>query len=984
MKTQGSKHGAGLGLPRKSAPSGPKGARPTRSLGALDAEKARDPEDAREAYESLIAPGLRTPPGEASFDAPKQSLIETRAAQGAAAPIEISTPQALALTLGLDNGFKSRVPVRYLTWLASIRGQREATRALSDGELRQRFDALRARVQGGTPVKSVLTEAFALIRETSRRVLGKEHYEVQLLAAMTLVDGNVAQLKTGEGKTLSAGLAAALLALEGKGCHVVTTNTYLAARDAEDLRPLYQALGLSVGVVDSAGQSYDDKRTAYAADITYGHCNTFAFDWLEDQVWWREDWRVQRPLHVAIVDEVDDVLLDSAQQPLVLCGAPLPSDNLDRRQGVMRLASEIAAELDRPENVVIYFEGENRIPKISDEGATRLQTLLADKLGLADEAKAVWQAENAELLFHVKKALEARYSVTSGKEYIRDEGELVLVSETTGHPNPGGRLRHGLHEAVMVKEGRQLEPELSTIGLISYQHYFGAYRKLAGTTGTARGGKDELRDLYGLQVVEVPTNKPIARVDEPDAFFPHPALRDLAAVADVLRTHETGQPVLVSTVHVNASKHVSARLARPLLTFADVMISSEPLLRKTLPLLAGGEALLAARPGKLDEAGRRSLHGPALELLEADPVGRARVASFLADKGLPAELILAHAGGIPHRTLNAETHKEEATIIGAAGQKDAVTVATQMAGRGVDIPLGEGVKELGGLRVVAVEHKTNPRKDDQARGRAGRQGTPGASRFYVSPSDEVFSFLPAHKLRSLASQLSADAVAEPSGSLRRAWESAVEHSQKRAELNKEFERRRSTKLDKIIRTQRMSIIETRQEILGSVELAEHLRSWVHERLRGLAAEVMKVEPESRDVRPEEARQILFTLSPDGALAPSEPLSFEALLARADALIDEYTGASKQLAGQDDAAFNQYLRDTILFTLDQAWVSYLLEQEHQKGTAYLAAYGERDPWVEYTRQAAEAFQDMVRDVRKSAADRFMFHLETSSKPRDTQA
>lgn len=979
MKTQGSKSRAGLGV--LSAPAAPA---PSRT-DATTRGSTLDHEGARAAYTTLIEPGLRPAPGPVELPgAPKQSLLATRAAQSAPAPNEISPSHALALTLGLDNGFKSRVPMRYLGWLSQVRAQRASLLQLTDVELRQRFDAVRAQVRAGTPVRSVLPEAFALIRETSRRVLGKEHYEVQLLAAMTLVDGNVAQLKTGEGKTLSAGLAAALLALEGKGCHVVTTNSYLAARDAEDLRPLFQALGLSVGVVDSAGQSYDQKREAYAADLTYGHCNTFAFDWLEDQVWWRDEWRVQRPLHAAIVDEVDDVLLDSAQQPLVLCGAPVPGENLEQKKSVLRLASEIASELDRPENVALYFEGENRIPKITDEGITRLQTLIADKQGLPDEAQAVWQAENANLLLQVKKALEARYAVQSGKEYIREEGELVLVSETTGHPNPGGRLRHGLHEAVMVKEGREVEPELSTIGLISYQHYFGAYQKLAGTTGTARGGKDELRDLYGLQVVEVPTNKPVARVDEPDAFYPHPALRDLAAVADVLRTHQTGQPVLVSTIHVNASKHLSARLARPLLALADVMVSSEPLLAKTLPLLEGGAELLAAGPRGRSEDERRALAPAVLERLEQDREGAGRVAQFLEEKGLPAGLILAHAAGIPHKTLNAETHREEAAIIGAAGQRDAVTVATQMAGRGVDIPLGEGVKELGGLRVVAIEHKTNPRKDDQARGRAGRQGTPGASRFYVSPSDEVFSFLPAHKLRSLAAQLSADVVAAPKGSLRRAWEGAVEHAQKRAELNKEVERRRSTKLDKIIRTQRQSIMETRREILSSSELAEHLRGWTHERLFELAAQLTSGDPRARKLEPAEARQVLFTLSPDGARAPSGPITFDELLAHADQLIDELSAASMRHAGQDEAAFNQYLRDTTLFTLDQAWVAYLLEQEHQKGTAYLAAYGERDPWVEYTQQAATAFQAMAQDVRRAVADRFMFHLATTAKGSDTQA
>lgn len=977
MKTEGPKTRPGLGLLSVGQPARVESAVP------MTTDAARS-DELRVAYRSIIEPTLAGNSSAIPIEGKAQSLVETRSSQAAPAQAEISAARALALTLGLDTGFQSRIPLRYLTWLSSVRELRSTLLPLSDVALRARFDSVRAQVQGGASVKSVLPEAFALMREFSRRALGKEHYEVQLLAAMTLVDGHVAQLKTGEGKTLSAGLAAALLALEGKGCHVVTTNSYLAARDAEDLRPLYEALGLRVGVVQSGTQTYEQKREAYAADLTYGHCNTFAFDWLEDQVWWREEYRVQRPLHAAIVDEADDVLLDTAQQPLVLCGAPDPNDKLEDRQGVLRMASEIAAELDRPENVVMYFEGEKRLPKLTDEGMTRLQTLVANKTGIKDEQSEVWQVENAPLLFHVKKALEASYSVSRGREYIRDEGELVLVDDATGHPNPGGRLRHGLQDAVLIKEGREPEASLSTIGIISYQGYFTSYPHLGGTTGTARGGKEELRDLYGLQIVEVPTNKPIARVDEPDAFFPHPAIRDLAMVADVLKTHATGQPVLVSTIHVNASKRVSERLSNPLYAIAEVVVSSEPLLRKTLPMLEGGCALsdsLAA--GSTDEA-RAELVPKVLALMLGDPAGLKALAAFLESKGLPAEIILAHQSGIPHRTLNAETHKEEAAIIGAAGQKDAVTVATQMAGRGVDIPLGEGVKELGGLRVVGVEHKTNPRKDDQARGRAGRQGTPGSSRFYVSLSDEVFSYLPAHKLRSLASRLGTDAITEPSGELRRAWEGAVTHAQKRAELNNEVERRRSTKLEAVLRSQRRSILLTRQQVLRSPELAVHLTEWVHDRLEGLARDLMKVDPRSRKLTPDEAKTVLFTLTPDGSRAPEEAVSFGELLKHADELVLEYTAAAKALLGCDDAGFNQDLRDMTLYNLDQAWIAHLLHQEQQKEAAHLSAYGERDPWVEYTRQAAGAFRDMANDVRQTVADRFMFHLQTSSQPRDTES
>lgn len=884
-------------------------------------------------------------------------------------PFPISQKKAWALTLGIPQQFHSRVPASHLAELNKIRRLRPQLLRLTDAQLSERFQAIGARLQKGEPPARFMAEALAIAREVSRRTLKKEPYEVQLLGALALATGHVAQLKTGEGKTLTGALAASFQALHKKGVHVVTTNAYLAERDALELTPLYQGLGLTVGVTKSMGQSYDEKRVAYAQDITYGHCSTLAFDWLEDQVWWRRDWRVQRDLAFAIVDEADDVLLDTAQQPLVLCGAPESGELPPNRREELRLANEIIQAIDPERHLKIYFEREKRRPTLNASGFDALERAMAEKVGVAPND--VWSARFNGLHFQVQKALEARYSVVLGKDFIEDQQQLTLVS-STGHPAPGSRLRHGLMNAVLTDRGQTPEPELSVIGMISYQSYYNMYGKLAGITGTSRGAKEELRDLYRLSVIEIPTHKPVARVDEPDRYFPHPGPRTLAAVADVLESHQKGTPVLVSTISVNASKHFGRRLADPLLTFVDVAVSSRPMFMAVAGLVTGGERLkaeLEVAPGASPEALATQLRA----LLAEDPPAQARVAHLLEGLGLPAQRILAAKDGVPHRVLNAETHQEEVEIYAQAGQLGAITVATQMAGRGVDIPVSPEALLQGGLRIIGVEHKTNRRQDDQARGRSGRQGQVGSSVFYVSPADEVFSYLPAHRLRQLCSLLPTDRIEAPAPSLTKAWQSAIEGSQRRAELVNEMDRRRNVKLDGVIELQRRFLRNVREEILDEPKLVDHVRSWVHE---DLERDLTAPGPVDRGLAIGRYLALLGITAPELA-QPHTPLPL--VHARLDQEMDRMITGTKMARNEDDVAFNQYLRDMILFNLDAAWVLHLQNQEQNKGTAYLAAYADRDPYLEHTKNASDDFRAMEREVRETVVGRFLHHLSSHPLP-----
>jgi|GEM_PF-1459902 len=906
----------------------------------------------------------RVAPARVQLENPRGFLATGLAAKLSPQPLpatSIGPWRALSLTLGLEGGFAGRVPLADLRMLGQIRELKAELTPLTDAALRERFDRLRTRAKSGTALISILPEVLAVIRETSRRVLHKEPYEVQILAALALSQGKLAQLKTGEGKTLAAGLASAALALSGQGAHVATSNGYLAERDAEDLTPLFSALGLSVGVAKSWGQTYEEKRAAYAADITYAHADTLAFDWIEDQTWWQRDWRVQRPLHAVIVDEADEVLLDNANFPLVLCGAPEPAERFEARTALLRSANEIARELDQGQFVRLDHERGKVRPYVTEAGMGEVERLVRQHVGLKTGAE-VWTPEQGPLLLSILQALEARHSVLSGKDYIRQDGQLTLVGSGTGRPNPGARLRHGLMDSVLAKEGKAPEQELLPLGAISYPAFFARYAKLSGMTGTTHGRKEELSELYRLTTVEIPTNRPAQRVDEPDAFFPHPAQRMLAAVADVLETHATGQPILVSTVSVRASKEVAARLADPLLCLTDVALSSGPLLAAACALLPRGAELLSAAhddPSLLHAA--FLANRPAVEAF----------AKLLDGAGLPAHTLLANAAGVPHRVLNAETHAEEAAIIAAAGKKGAITVATQMAGRGTDIPLSPEVLELGGLRVIGIERKANLRQDEQVRGRAGRQGQPGSSRFYVSLSDEVFTFLPAHQLRALAEKVETSRLDELPSGVVAAYEKALAKAQERGEQENAAGRRQGMRLSGALESSRRRMLGWRDEVLDATDLARSLTEWI-------AADGVK-QATLAHFAPAAVIELLKRLDPAAAELAAPAKTADELRAQLTAIVDRRVDAVLLERKEDGPAFNQFLRGLVLSRLDQMWLDHVMSEEDRQREVYLSSFADGDPVVKHEIASLTIFNQSMERTEADIRAAFFSVIRKRSSP-----
>jgi preprotein translocase subunit SecA len=855
------------------------------------------------------------------------------------------------LASGAESAFCSRVPLSYFSTLARIESLRTEVMGLDDEGLKAAVADLRLRRAEGAALQSLIPETFALVREACRRTLGKEHRGVQLLAGMALVDRAVAQLRTGEGKTLVAALSAVLFALDGKGCHVATTNGYLAERDRETLAPLYAALGLTVGVA-RFGQTPQDKRAAYAADITYAHADTLGFDWLDDQLVYRPEWRVQRGLAYAIVDEADDVLLDTAEQPMVLCGAPETDEELEARKSSVGLAYEIADELETGRDVRLFYTRERWRPRLTDEGIVSLESALARRLAI-DPSEA-WSAANAPLIHEVSKALEARYAVRAGEQYIGADDNVVLVSATTGHLQPGSRLRHGLMDAVMRKEGRDLERELSPAGLIGYPSFFNMYGHLSGMTGTARHGRKELRDNYGLSVIEIPPHKPSRRDDLPDLFFPHPAPRLCAALADAIQRIERGQPVLISTDSVADSKSVSERLADPLLVLADLALSSQGLLHEA-----------SRRLGPITGGTERERHAHAVELLRADPSGARSFADFLEGKGVPARAMLGRANGVDHRLLNAETEAKEAAIIARAGERGALTIATQMAGRGTDIALAEGVEELGGLHVLCIGHKANRRKDEQAIGRGGRHGERGSSQFFVAPTDAVFSFLPARVMRDLCRDWRGDEIRQPSGAFLRRLRRSIVDAQERAEVELAHARTINSRFDAVFHLKRRGMLAERDQVLESRELPERVHHWL---LEDLAS--------AREISPDAVRSLFRDLDPD--ICVPDAAGREALDALLAATLERQIARTRVARGEDDDAFRQYVRDMFLYTMDRAWISFLEERDE---LVRQALHATRDPFSELAFSASDRFELLRAQVRDEIVSRYKFHLRThaAAKP-----
>ncbi len=791
--------------------------------------------------------------------------------------------------------------------------------ALDDDGLKARTAALRDRLEGGEKLDDLLGEAFATVREASKRVMGMRHFDVQLVGGMTLNSGRIAEMKTGEGKTLVATLAVYLNALPGKGVHVVTVNDYLASRDAEWMRPLYEFLGLSVGVIRS-GQSSEEKRQAYACDITYGTNNEFGFDYLRDNMAFSLEDKVQRGLHFAIVDEVDSILIDEARTPLIISGAV--DENTELYKVVDRLATHLVAceDPEEPASGDFLLDEKHKQVEITETGHNKVEELMRGE-GLLGEEDSLYAAQNLNLLQHMHSALRARHLYHHDVDYIVSEGQVVIVDEHTGRTMPGRRWSEGLHQAVEAKEGVVVQRESQTLASTTFQNYFRLYEKLAGMTGTADTEAFEFRQIYGLDVVVIPTNKPLIRRDLNDLVYLTAEEKFEAIIKDVQAETEAGRPVLVGTASIETSEYLA---------------------------------------GLMKEA------------------------------------------GIAFNVLNAKQHQSEAEIIAQAGRPGAVTIATNMAGRGTDIMLGgnweaeaakldnpsaeqlealkadwqarhDAVLAAGGLHVVGSERHESRRIDNQLRGRAGRQGDPGSTRFFLSLEDSLMRLFGSDRVQRMMKALGlerGEAIEHKMVS------NAVERAQKKVESRNFDMRKQLLEYDDVANDQRRVIYEQRNEILAAEQVAEAVAG-IREEVLDLAISDY-VPPQSLAEQwdlpgLQDHLKSEFNLEAPVVQWAEEDERFheEQLRERLQAMHRESYEAKVAEAGE--ALMRRFEKQVMLQVLDTRWKEHLQSMDHLRRGIHLRGYAQKNPKQEYKRESFELFQSLLANI-KADVTRILSHVQ----------
>ena len=736
---------------------------------------------------------------------------------------------------------------------------------MSDEELRGMTAEFRERLAKGETLDDILVEAFAVTREAARRVLGLFPYKVQIQGGIILHEGNIAEMKTGEGKTLTETMPVYLNALDGKGVHVVTVNEYLATRDSAEMGEVYRFLGLTVGL-NLNSMNANEKREAYLCDITYSTNNELGFDYLRDNMVVYENQMVQRPLHYAIVDEVDSILIDEARTPLIISGQSGKSTALYTR------ADYFVKGLKEDEDYTIDITSKSIA--LTDTGV--------DKAERVFRLENLYDVDNTALVHHIDQALRANYIMLLDIDYVVDEGEVKIVDPFTGRIMDGRRYSDGLHQAIEAKEAVEIQDESKTMATITFQNYFRMYDKLAGMTGTAKTEEEEFREIYNMNVVQIPTNRPIARKDYSDLLYPNLRSKFSAVVKDIKERHEKGQPILVGTVAVETSEHLSHLL---------------------------------------DQA------------------------------------------GVPHEVLNAKNHFKEAEIILQAGQRGAVTIATNMAGRGTDIKLGSGVKELGGLCVIGTERHESRRIDDQLRGRSGRQGDPGESQFYLSLEDDLMRRFGSERIQGLWERLNDgehedEDLAIQSGMLSR----QVESAQKRVEGNNYDTRKNVLEYDEVMREQREVIYGQRQQIIqGDEPLTPYIKAMIRRTIERQVA--YATEGERKDWQLESLLEFAQNaiVSPDSiTLADLQNKDRQQLInylmGRADAV---YQSKMEQLNTPEQLA--EFEKVVVLRVVDAKWTDHIDMMDHLRQGVGLRAYAQTNPLTEYQMEGYERFEDMVSAI-----------------------
>ncbi len=754
---------------------------------------------------------------------------------------------------------------------------------LSDASLAGKTLEFRQRLENGETLELLLPEAFAAVREASVRTTGMRHFDVQLLGGVTLHEGKIAEMKTGEGKTLVATLPVYLNALEGKGVHLVTVNDYLAKRDSEWMGKIYNFMGLSVGLI-THGLDFDERKAAYAADITYGTNNEFGFDYLRDNMVIYAEQMVQRPMNYAIVDEVDSILIDEARTPLIISGPGEKSTDL-------------------------YFVLAKVVPKLREgEDYTvdeKLHTVAPTEAGVAKAERALnvknlYENENMELSHHFNQALRAHALMHRDKDYVVKDGEVIIVDEFTGRLMFGRRYSDGLHQAIEAKEGVKIERESQTLATITFQNYFRMYKKLAGMTGTAKTEEQEFRKIYSLDVIVIPTHRPMVRVDYPDVIYKTKRGKYKAAVAEIAALHAKGQPVLVGTTSIAQSEDLSAMLKRQ---------------------------------------------------------------------------------GVPHNVLNAKFHEMEAQIISQAGQPSAVTIATNMAGRGTDIVLGEGVPDLGGLHIVGTERHESRRIDNQLRGRSGRQGDPGSTRFYLSLEDDLMRLFGADNIASLMDKLGMEEDEPIEHAL---ISRSIEQAQKKVEAQHFNTRKHVLEYDDVMNQQREVIYGQRRQILHGENLRENIFFMI-EKLVDHGMELFvneKVHPEEWDIDGLiEYAVDLFAAEGDLKKAEMENMSREEI--REDLLdaANENYDRREVLFGADN--MRDLEKVVMLRVVDAKWMDHLDAMDMLRQGIGLRAYGQKDPLIEYKIEAFDMFGQMIEHIQEDIV-RYIYRVNIVTQAEDRLA
>jgi len=769
--------------------------------------------------------------------------------------------------------------------------------SLSDAELAGKTAEFRQRLENGEPLEELIFEAFAAVREAAKRALGQRHFDVQVMGATVLHEGDIAEMKTGEGKTLVATMPLYLNALPGTGVHLVTVNDYLAKRDAEWMSPVYEKLGMRAGFIRNM-MPYAERKEAYAADITYGTNSEFGFDYLRDNMAVALEGLVQRSHSYAIVDEVDSILIDEARTPLIISGEPETAAKI--YYDFARVAKTLEGQQSEPKtkgqdelaglDLDYLFDEKHKTVSPGEQAIEKVERALG--------VDNLYDPANVQLVNHLIQALKAQALYKRDVDYVVQDGEVKIVDEFTGRIMEGRRWSEGLHQAIEAKEGVAIQEENVTLATITLQNYFRLYEKLAGMTGTAKTEEKEFVEIYGLHVVEIPTNVAVARADQNDFIYKTRDAKYDAVIEDIVERHGAGQPVLVGTIAVETSEFLSQLLTRR---------------------------------------------------------------------------------GVKHNVLNAKQHEREAQIIVDAGQIGAVTIATNMAGRGVDIKLGEGVREAGGLYVLGTERHEARRIDNQLRGRSGRQGDPGESRFYLSAQDDLVRLFAGDRIYSIIDRfkIPEDQPME-AGILSR----QIENAQKKVEEQNFVARKNVLKYDDVMNLQRQVIYEQRRRVLEGEDLSEDIKAWIEEVVERVVDEYTMGEyTEEWDLA--ELVTAMATIYPTGVSVDElQDLDREAIVAEflEDAL-DEYGEKETELEGMEPGLMRWLERYVILQVVDTRWREHLENMDYLREGVHLRAMAQKDPLVEYRAEGHQMFEELGLAIHEEVVSN-IFHAQVAPQDAST--